>query len=64
MKAYRLEMGSKLSNPLGKDLYEFWGNKIADMLLNELESHRDKHIINLASNEYFKSVKSGLKIKK
>ena len=31
-------MGSKLSNPLGKDLYEFWGNKIADMLLNELES--------------------------
>ena len=63
MKAYRLEMGSKLSNPLGKDLYEFWGN-IADMLLNELESHRDKHIINLASNEYFKSVKSGLKNQK
>ena len=34
------------------------------MLLNELESHRDKHIINLASNEYFKSVKIGLKNQK
>lgn len=49
---YRLEMGTKLENPKGKNLYEFWGNKISKML-NEDESNV---IINLASNEYFKGI--------
>jgi len=49
---YRLEMGTKLANPRGKNLYEFWGSKISE-LLNEDES---EVIINLASNEYFKGI--------
>jgi cytoplasmic iron level regulating protein YaaA (DUF328/UPF0246 family) len=49
---YRLEMGTKLNNPKGKNLYEFWGDKISK-LLNEDEA---EVIINLASNEYFKGI--------
>ncbi len=49
---YRLEMGTKLANPKGKNLYEFWGDKISQVL-NEDES---EVIINLASNEYFKGI--------
>ena len=49
---YRLEMGTKLENPKGKNLYEFWGDKISKVL-NEDES---EVIINLASNEYFKGI--------
>ncbi|MCH9646323.1 MAG: peroxide stress protein YaaA [Proteobacteria bacterium] len=49
---YRLEMGTKLNNPKGKNLYEFWGDKISQVL-NEDES---EVIINLASNEYFKGI--------
>jgi len=55
---YRLEMGTKLENPKGKNLYAFWGDKISK-LLNEDES---EVIINLASNEYFKGIdKNALK---
>ena len=49
---YRLEMGIRLANSKGKNLYEFWGNKISKVL-NEDES---EVIINLASNEYFKGI--------
>ncbi len=49
---YRLEMGTRLKNPKGKNLYEFWGDKISQVL-NEDES---EVIINLASNEYFKGI--------
>lgn len=49
---YRLEMGTRLVNPKGKNLYEFWGDKISK-ILNEDES---EVIINLASNEYFKGI--------
>ena len=49
---YRLEMGTKLANPKGKNLYEFWGDKISQVL-NEDEP---EVIINLASNEYFKGI--------
>ena len=52
MKAYRLEMGTKLNNEYGKDLYQFWGNKITD----EINKRENEYIINLASNEYFKAV--------
>jgi cytoplasmic iron level regulating protein YaaA (DUF328/UPF0246 family) len=52
MQAYRLEMGTKLLNKKGENLYEFWGTKIA----KELNKKESKWIINLASNEYFRAV--------
>ena len=52
IQAYRLEMGTKLKNSQGKNLYEFWGDQISN-ILNEDES---EVIINLASNEYFKGI--------
>ncbi|MDG1442278.1 MAG: peroxide stress protein YaaA [Pseudomonadales bacterium] len=57
---YRLEMGTKIKNPGGKDLYEFWGDKITQAIQCELSSHRNKTLINLASIEYFKSINSSL----
>lgn len=60
IQPYRLEMGTKLQNKKGKDLYEFWGDAISKKLQEELEGHRNKTLINLASNEYFKSVKPEL----
>lgn len=60
MQAYRLEMGTPLKNPEGKNLYEFWRNKITDTINKELKGHKHKVIINLASNEYFKAIKSKL----
>lgn len=53
---YRLEMGTKMQTKKGKNLYEFWGNKITDHLNTLLESHKNKGVINLASVEYFSSV--------
>ena len=50
--AYRLEMGTKFANTGGKNLYEFWGNKITE----EVNKREQEYIINLASNEYFKAV--------
>jgi len=58
MQAYRLEMGTKLDNPKGKNLYEFWGNKITDAINAQLADQQSDALINLASNEYFKSVKA------
>jgi cytoplasmic iron level regulating protein YaaA (DUF328/UPF0246 family) len=55
MQPYRLEMGTRFENTRGKDLYAFWGNKITDAL-NQLLASDDKVLVNLASNEYFKSV--------
>ena len=57
MQPYRLEMGRKIENPRGKNLYEFWGNKITDAL-NALLAQDDGVLIDLASNEYFKAVKT------
>lgn len=57
---YRLEMGTKLNVNNNKDLYEFWGKDLEESLLNELSNHKNKILINLASNEYFKAVE-GLK---
>lgn len=57
MQPYRLEMGIKLENPQGKDLYHFWGDIITDKLNQSLQAQGDDIIINLASDEYFKSVK-------
>ena len=52
MQAYRLEMGTKFANTGGKNLYEFWGNKITE----EVNKREQEYIINLASNEYYKVV--------
>ena len=56
MQPYRLEMGIKLQNARGKNLYEFWSEHITDLLNEELEQSGSDTIINLASNEYFKAV--------
>jgi hypothetical protein len=55
IQPYRLEMGTKLDNPAGKDLYAFWGSKLRESLEQELE---DEVLINLASNEYFKAIEA------
>jgi len=60
MRPYRLEMGTKLQNERGKNLYEFWGERITDAINEQLKKQGDDVLINLASNEYFKSVKPKL----
>ncbi|HLV77196.1 MAG TPA: peroxide stress protein YaaA [Marinobacter sp.] len=55
MQPYRLEMGTRFENSRGKDLYAFWGTRLT-RALNELLASDDKVLVNLASNEYFKSV--------
>ena len=56
MQAYRLEMGTKLDNPKGKDLYAYWGNTLTQVLNQLLEQDTSPILINLASNEYFKAI--------
>ena len=56
MQPYRLEMGTALANPGGKNLYEFWACKIAPYLNERLAADKEPIIVNLASEEYFKSV--------
>ena len=55
IEPYRLEMGTKLETKKGKNLYEFWGENITQEIIKDLKSDI---IINLASNEYFNSVKN------
>lgn len=57
MQPYRLEMGTKLANPRGKDLYAFWGDRITEALNQRLAETGTDVLINLASQEYFKSVR-------
>lgn len=57
MQAYRLEMGTPLINSRGKNLYDFWENRITDLLNETLLQNHDDVIVNLASQEYFKAVK-------
>ena len=56
MQPYRLEMGTAFANSRGKNLYEFWGDKITDLLNQTLKQAGSDVLINLASQEYFKSV--------
>jgi len=58
IQPYRLEMGSKLKNPKGNNLYAFWGHRIVQELETDIKNHEHKNIINLASEEYFKVVKT------
>lgn len=57
MLPYRLEMGTRLVNPSGRDLYAFWGDLPAQALNALLENDSRPVLVNLASDEYFKSVK-------
>lgn len=57
MKAYRLEMGTRLENDHGSNLYHFWGETITNEINRTLAASDNEMIVNLASNEYFKAVK-------
>ena len=56
MQPYRLEMGTKLDTSRGKDLYTFWGDIITEQLNKDMKAAKTDVLVNLASNEYFKSV--------
>lgn len=56
LQPYRLEMGTRLANPRGKDLYAFWAGTIAAHLNRRLVLEPAPLIVNLASEEYFKAV--------
>ena len=56
---YRLEMGTKMKNPGGRNLYEFWKEIIPHKIANETAQQESKVLINLASNEYFKAIVPG-----
>lgn len=58
MQPYRLEMGLKFANQGGKNLYEFWGSSITEVLNKHLKAAGAPVLINLASNEYFKAVQA------
>ena len=58
MQAYRLEMGTKLTNSAGKDLYAYWGDTLTQGLNKLLDEASEPVLVNLASNEYFKAVKT------
>lgn len=58
MQPYRLEMGTALETERGKDLYEYWGTRITDSLNADLARYRTKVLVNLASKEYFMSVRT------
>ncbi|MEP2717869.1 peroxide stress protein YaaA [Pseudophaeobacter sp.] len=53
LQPYRLEMGSRLKNPRGKNLYEYWGSQIAEALNAQAEATGAEVLVNCASQEYF-----------
>ncbi|MES2075470.1 peroxide stress protein YaaA [Rugamonas sp. DEMB1] len=57
IQPHRLEMGTRLDTPRGKDLYSFWGDTITQALNRNAEAQGAKVLVNLASEEYFKSVR-------
>ncbi len=56
IQPYRLEMGTRLPTIKGKDLYEFWGESIAQAIQREIDQFDQPVLVNLASSEYFRSV--------
>ncbi len=56
IQPYRLEMGTKLANPRGDNLYQFWGEQLTQAINEQLSTLKHPVVVNLASNEYFKSV--------
>ncbi len=60
IQPYRLEMGTSLQNDRGKNLYQFWGDKIAKAINKQIKKTNSKYLLNAASKEYFKSVNKNL----
>ncbi len=60
IQPYRLEMKTRLKNDRGENLYQFWDDRITKSLNKELKKQQEPVLVNLASNEYFKSVKPKL----
>jgi cytoplasmic iron level regulating protein YaaA (DUF328/UPF0246 family) len=60
IQPYRLEMKTRLKNPRGDNLYQFWGDRLTRCLNEELAGQKEPTLVNLASNEYFKAVKPKL----
>jgi len=60
IQPYRLEMKTKLKNTRGENLYQFWGEHITQSINKELKTQKEAVLVNLASNEYFKSIKPKL----
>lgn len=56
IQPYRLEMGTKFANEGGDNLYQFWGEQITDAMNAQLKKANSEVLLNLASNEYFKSI--------
>ncbi|HQO28354.1 MAG TPA: peroxide stress protein YaaA [Accumulibacter sp.] len=56
IQPYRLEMGTLLANARGRDLYAFWGERLTDILNDDLRAVEANQLVNLASQEYFKSI--------
>jgi hypothetical protein len=57
MQPYRLEMGTRLANPRGGNLYDFWGDLVTEALNQESALQKSRVLVNLASEEYFKVVR-------
>lgn len=58
MMPYRLEMGTKLANIAGHNLYEFWGDQITDLINADLAQAQSEILVNIASDEYYKAVQA------
>jgi cytoplasmic iron level regulating protein YaaA (DUF328/UPF0246 family) len=56
IQPYRLEMKTRLTTTLGNTLYQFWGNKLAQQLNQQLANHAHPYLINLASSEYSQAI--------
>jgi len=57
IQPYRLEMGTRLDTEYGQNLYQFWDDRITRNLNAQLKQLKADSLINLASNEYFKSIR-------
>lgn len=56
IQPYRLEMGTRLANPKGDDLYDFWGKRLTKALNEAIAEQRQPVLVNLASAEYFEAI--------
>jgi len=64
IEPHRMEMGSRLKNPRGKNLYEYWGEQISEALNAQAEANGTEVLINCASEEYFTAVdRNALKLR-
>ncbi len=60
IQPYRLEMGTQLQNSAGKNLYEYWGVQVTELINQDFKNHKTPLLLNLASNEYYKVIKPKL----